>query len=65
MSAHIAIRCDECGLAKFGGPFDQFSNFRDLISRDGWESNSRIDYCPTCAARRKAREKAKEANAQS
>ena len=57
MSAHIAIRCDECGKARFGPGTMHFHKFRDVVGIDGWESNSTIDHCPICVAKRKVREK--------
>ena len=63
MSAHIAIRCEECGAIRLGGPFDLYEALREEIGKDGWESVARVDFCPFHAAIRKAREKAEEANA--
>lgn len=63
MSAHIAIRCDECGAIRLGGQFDLYEALREEIGKDGWESMARLDFCPFHAAIRKAREKAEAADA--
>lgn len=61
MSAHIAIRCDECGNVVTDVSWSEFALFRRDLSKNGWTTEYGGDLCPFCAARRKAKEQAEAA----
>ena len=65
MSAHIAIRCDECGKTEYGESLGLYEDLRADIAKEGWEffSTTMMELCPFCAARQKAKDQAEAANA--